>query len=102
MLAAYEQNFWAMQNYEVRPFDQKLLLFAAEAGVPDYLSSAWNDYSLGQAQCHGIAANHYTLMKADAIRVIANELSGRLDQSRYQEIRPEQGDRVTSAEEDVV
>lgn len=102
MLAAYEHNFWAMQHYEVKPFDQALLLFAAGAGVPDYLSSAWSDYSLGQAQCHSIAANHYTLMKADAIQAIAHELSGHLDQARSPGGLPTQGDRVASAAENLV
>jgi amino acid adenylation domain-containing protein len=89
LFAVFKTNLLALQQYQPRPYAGSITLFVAgeqDRIRPDDPRSGWADLAGGPVLVHRLPADHYTILKAPYVQLVAAEL--RRDHTAAREAAP--------------
>jgi thioesterase domain-containing protein len=80
MFRVFVRNLSAANKYQVQPTGQKVVLLAAEDGLePRRIADEWVSRTGSAIESHLIPGNHYSMMRAPNVQVLAARLQRCLD-----------------------
>jgi amino acid adenylation domain-containing protein len=83
LLSMFTRNFTARNSYVAAPQEQPTLLFhvAESHGEPGQLVEEWRGLTQESLEAHEIRGNHYTLLRAPHVSLVADILKRRIAQA---------------------
>jgi thioesterase domain-containing protein len=83
LLDIFTRNASAVENYRLRPIEQRIVLFAAAGREdPEQLAEKWKPWTTGGVELRAVQGDHYTILKPPHVATIASDLKHYLKSER--------------------